>query len=325
MNTLKYWLRLSRLFFHYRKHSQNLPYFPIRLWVELTSHCNYRCIMCPNKDLGKEDKGYMELDLFEKIIDEAKTAAFDVNLAHRGESLLHPQLIEMIQYTKKAGLFTRLHTNGSILTKELSQQIIDSRLDRLSISFDGYNQETYEEIRRGGDFNKTITNIIQLLKIKKERQSKYPEVAIEVINFKNLSDSELSNAQKTFVQHFNGLPLNDFITKELHNWAGEFEKETDPGKYSICPFPWNALVVFWEGDVLACTQDFFGHYVLGNVKESSLKAIWNGKKMQHLRIQLARQELDELKTCSHCDRIWRKGVFGVPKEYLWKFITKKMP
>lgn len=325
MSTLKYWLRLTRLFIHYRKHSRKLTYFPIRLWVELTSLCNYRCIMCPNKDLPKQDKGYMELDLFKKIIDEAKTNAFDVNLAHRGESLLHPQLIEMIQYTKKAGLFTRLHTNGSLLTEELTEKIIDSGLDRLSISFDGYTKETYEEIRQGGDFDKTIANIIHLLQIKKDNHAKLPEVAIEVINFNDLSETELSHSREKFLQHFQGYALDNFVTKELHNWAGDFEKDTDSGQYSICPFPWNALVIFWNGDVLACTQDFFGHYVLGNVKDSSLQTIWNGEKMQHLRTQLARQELDEFKTCANCDRVWRKGILGVPKEYLWKFITKRMP
>jgi hypothetical protein len=31
----------------------------------------------------------MELDLYKKIVDEAKDYVFDINLVHRGESLLH--------------------------------------------------------------------------------------------------------------------------------------------------------------------------------------------------------------------------------------------
>lgn len=101
MNSLKYWLRLVKLFYHYRKKSTKLPYLPVRLWVELTSYCNYKCVMCPNKDLKKEDKGFMEIELFKKIVDEAQDFIFDINLAHRGESMLHPQLIEAIEYAKK--------------------------------------------------------------------------------------------------------------------------------------------------------------------------------------------------------------------------------
>ncbi len=67
--SIRYWLRLSRVFYHYRRKSTRLPYSPIRLWVELSSMCNYRCIMCPNKDLPDEQVSVMELDLFEKIVD----------------------------------------------------------------------------------------------------------------------------------------------------------------------------------------------------------------------------------------------------------------
>ena len=113
------------------------------------------------QDLNKEDRGTMEMSLYRKIIDEARAFAFDINLAHRGESLLHPHLIEAIRYAKSQGLYTRLHTNGSLLTEDLSREIIASGLDRLSFSFDGFTKEAYEGIRRGGDFDKTIGNIIR--------------------------------------------------------------------------------------------------------------------------------------------------------------------
>lgn len=325
MKGLSYWKRLASLFRHYRKKSSRLPYLPIRLWVELTSHCNYRCVMCPNKDLGKDDKGYMPFDLYEKIIAEAKGFVFDINLAHRGESLLHPRLVDAIRLAKDSGLFTRLHTNGSLLTEDMAKQIVASGLDRLSFSFDGYNQETYESIRVGGDFDRTIGNIVRFLEIKKESGSHKPETAIEVINFDQLSRPEFMEAREAFRKRFAGLPLDSFVMKELHNWAGEIDKAGDKDAYSVCPFPWNALVIFWDGAVLPCTQDFFGQYLIGNVKEESLREIWNGPRLQHLREKLAAGELDEFATCSNCDRVWRKGLFGVPKEYLWKFITKRMP
>lgn len=323
MSTLRYWARLARLFFHYRKGSSILPYMPVRMWVELTSYCNYRCIMCPNKDLPKDQKGYMDWDLYQKIIDESKNFVFDINLAHRGESLLHPQIGEMIEYAKQNKLFTRLHTNGSLLTEKLSSRIISSGLDRISFSFDGYDKETYEKIRRGGDFHQTLENIQRFLEIKKQAQSKRPGVAIEVIHFNQENSS--SQAKKDFKGQFQGLPLDEFVMKELHNWAGEFEIKRDPQKYSMCPFPWNALVIYWDGAVLPCTQDFFGSYVVGNVRDSSLREIWNSPRMVNLRAKLVAQDLHTLKTCSHCDRVWRKGFLGIPKEYIWKFISKKMP
>jgi len=322
MKALSYWARLARLFVNYRRKSAHLPYYPIRLWVELTSICNYQCIMCPNKDLPKENKGFMEMDLYKKILDEAAEFAFDINLAHRGESMLHPQLEQAIRYAKNKGLYTRLHTNGSMLSEQLAHKIIAAELDRISFSFDGYTKEVYEKIRQGGDFDKTLANIIRFLEIKKASGKKKPAVAIEVINFKETADEK---ARRGFQSHFTDLPLDSFVIKELHNWAGEIEKEHDPKHYSICPFPWNAMIINWDGSVSPCTQDFFGYYIAGNVNQSTLKEIWNSEKMIQLRTKLSRRELAGLKTCSDCDRLWRRSFLGVPTENLGKFIFKKMP
>ncbi len=326
MNTpFRYWSRLGRVFYHYRRKATRLPYSPMRLWVELTSACNYRCIMCPNKDLPKAQKGNMDFALYRSIIDQAADFGCEINLAHRGESMLHPRLTDAIAYAKERGLYTRLHTNGSLLTEESARDIVASGLDRLSFSFDGYTKETYEDIRKGGDFDRTLGNIIRLLEIKKEAGSRTPETAIEVINFETLSAPELAQAKQRFRDRFQDLPLDSFVMKELHNWAGKIDSRDRKARYSVCPFPWNALIVFWDGTVFPCTQDFFGYYPVGDAGRESLASIWNSRAMQDLRRRLANREIEDLDTCSRCDRPWRERFMGVPKEYLWKFLFKRMP
>ena len=322
---IRYWKRLAQMFRHYQGKSARLKYMPVRLWVELTSDCNYRCVMCPNKDLPGEERGHMDMDLFRKIIDEAAGFVFEINLAHRGESLLHPEFIEAVTYAKSKGIYTRLHTNGSLLTEDLARRTIESGLDRLSFSFDGYDKETYEKIRRGGKFEETAGNIIQYLKIKKELGSKTPETAVEVINFAAHTSKDNPEARRAFQDRFRSLPLDHYVMKELHNWAGEFHTGEKGVKYSICPFPWNALVICWDGAVIPCTQDFFNTYVAGNVREHSIREIWNGDRMKTIRKKLIEQDVDNLSACSKCDRPWRQRILGVPKEYLWKFLTKRMP
>jgi len=264
----------------------------------------------------------MDFALYKKIIDEAADFAFDINLAHRGESLLHPQIVDAILYAKRKKLFTRLHTNGSLLTEELSHKILDSGLDRLSFSFDGFDKETYERTRVGGNFEKTLQNIIRFLEIKKEKKLKKPNTSIEVINFEY---NKHIQTKKEFEATFKDLPLDSFVIKDLHNWAGETKKTQTSSHYSACTFPWNALVVYWDGNVLPCSQDFFGSYILGNVKESSLRDIWNNPLTSQLRRKLSKKDILGLKACRECDRLQRKSFLGVPKEFLWKFIFKKMP
>ncbi|MFC2156979.1 radical SAM protein [Acidobacteriota bacterium] len=325
MNTPKYWIRLARLFYHYKRRSVRLPYMPVRMWVELTSDCNYSCVMCPNKDLPSGDRGMMDFGLFQKIIDEAAGSVFEINLAHRGESLLHPQIIEAIDYSTQKGLFTRLHTNGSLLTEDLSKKILASSLDRLSFSFDGYDRETYEKIRRGGDFEKTTQNIVRFLEMKKTEGASKPHTAIEVINFKKDGSLEDKEAREAFENRFKDLPLDNFVIKDLHNWGGEMRSSEKGKNYSLCTFPWNAMIICWDGAVSPCTQDFFNINVIGNIRDSSIRAMWNSDRIQDLRKRLATRDVGGLKPCVNCDRIWRETFFGIPKEYLWKFITKRMP
>lgn len=325
MNKLQYILRLMHAYQSYRAKKTRLDYLPIRLWIEPTDHCNLRCVMCPNKDLPKEKKGFMDLNLFQKIIDEASSFVFDAHLLHRGESLLHPRFFEMARYANDKGVRAKLHTNGTLLDEKKSRLIIDSGLDQISFSFDGFDKETYESIRVNGDFEKTLQNIVRFLEIKKENRRKKPYAILELINFPGSRIKSESHSRKEFLRHFKGLPLDKLIIKEYHNWAGETGKIQRRRHYSPCTFLWNALVIFWDGSVLPCSQDFFGYYILGNAKESSLAEIWNNDKMAHLRKQHIEGSIDELETCRECDRVWRDKILGVPKEYLWKFLLRKMP
>ncbi len=324
MTNHRYWIHLARLFLHYRRKEAVLSCRPVRLWVEPTNLCNFACLMCPNSLLSEEERGFMAFDLYKRIIDDAQSFVSEINLAHRGESFLHPELLEMIAYAKDKNLSVRLHTNGSLLTEEISRRLIETGLDRLSFSFDGYDPQTYERIRRGGDFQKTTENIIRFLEMKKETRTKKPKAVIECIDFEPEKKDDLRSAKKTFQGLFQSLPLGRLVIKPVHNWAGHTNVSRISRGQALCPLPWNALTVFWNGDVLPCPQDFFGRYRLGNIKETSLEDIWNGSRMIALRKSLANHDLKNLPSCSRCDHLYRKGFLGVPQDYLWRFITQRM-
>ncbi len=329
-NKIEYYKRIFQMFYYYQRKSVVLPYYPVRLWIEPTSYCNLKCVMCPNKELKKEEKGYLDFNLFKKIIDEIKNFAFEIHLLHRGESLLHPEFFKMVKYAHKADLTIKFHTNGTLLDEEKSYKLIESGLDQFSFSFDGFDKETYEKIRIGGDFDKVVANIIQFLKIKKKLKSKKPFTIIELINFPEIYSGNIEERRKRFLNNFKGLPLDKIEFREMHNWAGLVNKNSKleikrSNNYSPCTFLWQALIIFWDGSVVPCTQDFHGYYILGNVKDSSIKEIWNNKKMINLREKMIKREINDLETCRSCDRLWREKFLGVPKEYLWRFLLKRMP
>ena len=325
MSRLDYYRRLGRVLSSYKRKQTRLSYLPVRLWIEATSVCNLRCVMCPNKDLKKEEKGFMDFDLFRKIIDEAREFVFDVNLIHRGEGLLHPEFPRFVRYASEAGLTTRFHTNATLLDKACSRELIAAGLDQISFSFDGYDRETYERIRVNADFEKTQANVLGFLEAKREMGSSKPRAILEVINFPDAYKGVDRRARRAFLDRFRGLPLDRIEVKEMHNWAGEIETRERSKRPVPCTFLWQALVIFWDGTVLPCTQDFHGYYPLGNVRKETLAEIWNGDKMVRLREKMLRRDIADLETCSQCDRLWRGQFLGVPREYLLKFLLRRMP
>ncbi|MDZ7836849.1 MAG: radical SAM protein [Actinomycetota bacterium] len=137
------------------------------MWIEVTSNCNLKCRLCPNKDIPSADKGFMDFDLYKQIMDQLGSRVNDIYLFHRGEPFLHPRLVDMITYAKKTPAAVRIHTNATLLDQENTDQVIKSGLDFISFSFDGYDKKTYEAQRINSSFEQTLENIIYFLKRKK--------------------------------------------------------------------------------------------------------------------------------------------------------------
>ncbi len=318
--------QLRKLYTLYRsysaKRSRNIP-APIRLWIEPTNYCNLKCVMCLNKDLAKSERGFMDFNVFKKIVEEASLFAHDINLFHRGESLLHPEIFRMIKYTKEKGLYTRLNTNATLLNEERSRQILDSGLDCLSFSFDGYEKEIYEDIRIGANFDETLNNILGFLSMKKKLDKGAPYTTFTIIEFSDYSsDEKKGKIKKEFMKRFNSLPLERFVVRKPHNWAGGYDmEESNYSNGSIsCTFPWYSSTIFWDGSVLPCPQDFHGKLTLGNIKDSSLLKIWNGSEEILLRENLIGQQYKNVLPCARCDRPGRKKLLGVPVDELGRFL-----
>jgi|GEM_PF-1661756 len=117
----------------------------VKVYFELTNICNFKCDYCPI-DRSERKKNYMDFSLFQKGIDDiVKEKITDsVGFHVLGEPLLYPRFIDAIRFAKSCGLRTEVNTNGSLLTEESVDQIINSRLDRLAISVETIDEKEHE-------------------------------------------------------------------------------------------------------------------------------------------------------------------------------------
>ena len=68
------------------------------------------------------------------------------------------------------------------------------------------------------------------------------------------------------------------------------------------------ISILWNGDVVACCMNYDGKYILGNVKEESLKDIWNNEKMRLLRKSVTNKDLSKPEPCLNCERPYKSTL-----------------
>ncbi|MBO5712538.1 MAG: hypothetical protein J6R47_06830, partial [Acholeplasmatales bacterium] len=68
-----------------------------RIYLEISDYCNLSCSFCTS---SRKNKTMMSLDNFKLIVDKIKGYANELYLHVLWEPLIHPNIIEMIEYAK---------------------------------------------------------------------------------------------------------------------------------------------------------------------------------------------------------------------------------
>ena len=285
--------------------------FPVRFNVEPTNYCNLSCSMCP-RELNRPF-GYMEFNLFKKIIDESILYGkrLIITLNKDGEPLLHPELTQMIKYAKDKGAAHKInfYSNGILLTESKSLELIKSGLDTVHISIDAFTKETYKKVKNSQQLEIVEENVKRLVALKKKLQSKTPLAVVKIIQ-----TPDTQNEIKPFIHKWNGIA--DFVEiGEYHNWDGTVNgsNQSNPNKLSNginrypCTFLWYNPVIFWDGRVTTCCVDYQGKGVIGDIKENTLAEIWQGDTLQKIRKAHLEGQYSTIPLCSKC-QFWRCEV-----------------
>ena len=78
------------------------------------------------------------------------------------------------------------------------------------------------------------------------------------------------------------------------------------GNTKLCLFPWIHLHLRPDGQVLPCCAGNHSEWNLGNVKEKSLREIWNSNELRSLRLNMLRGE--EHSFCQNCYQLESGGA-----------------
>lgn len=287
----------NRIMWHWFPRFDILPKFPDHVDVELSSLCDLKCPMCYTiTDQFKQvvNRKLMIPELFRKIIDEcAENNVYSIRLSLRGESMLHPDIVDFTQYTKSKGIKeVSTLTNGVRLNPENFEGLLHAGLDWLTISFDGLG-EVYERIRKPAKFEESLDKIKTYAEIKKRLGSAKPVIKVQTIW------PAIADDPKAYYDTFEGI-VDLIATNPLIDYKRN-DRDIVYVENFKCPVLWQRLVVGSDGKVLLCSNDEMGHNIVGDANLQSLKEIWHGPALSKARnIHRNHEGVEKITACKEC-------------------------
>ena len=293
--------------------------FPVSVLFYITYRCNLSCGFCFQTDerlkLVQQNPD-MTMDELKDMVRQMKEF-FPINPSIHlfgGEPMLHPKFRDFVEHLNKENVSSSVTTNGWMLEKN-AKHLVDNNMRYINVSIDA-REETHDKVRGlKGTYNAAIKGIKEVQKHKQEQGKTKPEVNVNtVINFSNhldlekiVEDLQHSGANFITLQHL-------IFTKAFSNEVEKMDtaqlkeqlksimdKDYDvpvmlfpgiklddlPTYYSSkddifsnkCLRPWFVPTILPNGNVTACPASG----ILGNIKQSPLKEIWNNTKYKAFR------------------------------------------
>ena len=272
--------------------------YPPCIQIEPTSICNLRCIMCYQSDKSFSVKsggfmGNMNIEIFKKVVDEIQGKIESVTLASRGEPTLYQNLDEMLKYCEGKFLALKINTNATMFNEKLIHSLLSSDIQTIVFSIDEKNKENYEKIRVNAKFEKIMANLELFAEIKKKHYQNSKTV-IRISGVKINTSQNVEDMQDHYKK------FADQITLVNYNpWESAYTNEPNDIT-DICGELYRRMFVWWDGKVNPCDYDYKSVLSKWNVKESSIKEIWNSDYYNYIRERHKLKERSKIEPCSRC-------------------------
>ena len=266
--------------------------------------------MCVVSDWPKGKRADdMSVNDLKRLID-AQYGAIEVKLQGIGEPLMAgDSIFEMIRYIRAKHIWVRTTTNASLLhLRSNHRKLIDADPNEIQISIDGATSETFESIRRGGNFARVVNNcklindysrergvvrtkmwtVVQrknvhelsaLVDLAQEAGFSNMVFSLELIDWGNPAWRQVNDAESVESvldpdRLFDLVEYGDALGVKVRFWNATEKHSTDKPE-NLCPWPFERAVVTSDMRVVPCCMigdpDSFE---IGRDTHSSLLELW---------------------------------------------------
>ncbi len=180
--------------------------------------------------------------------------------------MVDPFFFHRIEYAHSKGLKTQTNVNSKMLTKTMTDKLLNSDLDELFISCNDDGED----------------NVKYLIL---SRTKKTPKIYLSFIRGETKPYKLKINPDGVSVSY-------------PHNWGGE-KGSSLPSYRDPCRLLWVTMYVTWNGLVHLCCMDIEAKHVIGDTKKDRLQNIWHKNNPLGQTIHKMRR-FDEIECCNKC-------------------------
>lgn len=295
--------------------------FPDMVVIAVAYPCNAHCPNCPYTPENSEirakygDAQFMSSELFMKIADECGEAARRkwlpggvgsmIRITGGGEPMMHPYgMTKLIEYAKNVGARVYLNSNGSLFKQEDIDRLLACNVDNIEISVDAGDRDTYAVVRKGLDWDHLLETLRYMIQQRNLTRS-LTTIEVSVIN-QDIVSGKVPEIEKFWYD----LGVDNVIVRKFLTWGSSTNidpnSSADPLAYLDrdsgvpCPYPFHRLNVDSRGKVEVCGFDIMGRTNMGNIKDQTIREIWQGTMFSWWRRKHQAGEGGDIPLCAEC-------------------------
>jgi len=258
--------------------------------IETHAACNARCRYCVYPSmmdrLGRET---LSRERYLEILDGLAFAEGDlvnIHLHHVNEPLLFPDLPWFIEQAR--GAFpkarTGFSTNAILLSPKKAEAVLGAGLDLIYLTVPSGDPETYRRVMGvNADVEKTLANIRAFLSLAGEGVR---VVARSPLGF----DARLTEFYARFPRvELEAIPISSRLGRIGGEVSPALRTPPSGAAPAPCALAWapHTLIILRNGDVPLCCNDQEHRFIVGNVFERGVRALWESPRFDAVRAFMA--------------------------------------
>jgi sulfatase maturation enzyme AslB (radical SAM superfamily) len=296
------------------------PEHPSMVQIGLSTVCNMRCPECYYREYQKSPNFkpvFMNQHLYNRILDQVGHFPSSTMLRYlgRGESLTHPNAIEMIgeAKTRIAG-HVALITNGLLVDEKKARGLLETGIDVVDFSMDAITADTYTQVR-GERFDLLTRNVNNFISLR--NQGGYPTrvMASFLVQPENYHEAEE-------FRDVWGKRVDKVIFRKYHSYAGKIqEKACIPEERHACASLWNRVNINENGKITLCYIDWDENSIIADLNDpkTTILDTWRSSYEDARQGHLTGNLPD---ICASCQTGWQAAHWQLSYEQAVNLITQ---